>query len=107
MVACWDTKYTYWLIRPFQLDPEFSPLFATPNHPSYPSAHSCISSAMSGVLAHLFPTDAAEVDSLAQEATESRLWGGIHYRIDLEAGTEIGENVAAALIERASPLFAP
>ena len=22
MVACWDAKYAYWAIRPFQLDPE-------------------------------------------------------------------------------------
>jgi len=42
-VACWDAKYTYWAIRPFQLDPEFKTLFTTPNHPSYPSAHSCLS----------------------------------------------------------------
>jgi membrane-associated phospholipid phosphatase len=102
MVACWDAKYTYWLIRPFQLDSEFSPLFTTPNHPSYPSAHSCISSAMAGALGYLFPTDTEEMASLAQEATESRLWGGLHYRIDLEAGIEIGENVAAAVIERAT-----
>jgi membrane-associated phospholipid phosphatase len=100
MVACWDAKYTYWMIRPFQLDPEFTPLFTTPNHPSYPSAHSCMSSGMAGVLAHLFPTDAEEVRLLASEASESRIWGGIHYRIDVEAGTEIGENIATAVIER-------
>jgi hypothetical protein len=34
-IACWDSKYTYWAIRPFQLDPEVTPLFPTPNHPSY------------------------------------------------------------------------
>lgn len=43
-VACWDAKYTYWAIRPFQLDPTFSTLFPTPNHPSYPAAHGCFSS---------------------------------------------------------------
>jgi hypothetical protein len=38
MVACWDAKYTYWAIRPFQLDPDVKTLFATPNHPSFPAA---------------------------------------------------------------------
>jgi membrane-associated phospholipid phosphatase len=35
-VACWDAKYAYWTIRPFQLDPQFRPAFNPPNHPSYP-----------------------------------------------------------------------
>ena len=38
-VACWDAKYAYWAIRPFQLDPDVKTLFPTPNHPSYPAAH--------------------------------------------------------------------
>ena len=29
-IACWDSKYAYWAIRPFQLDPEVKPLFPTP-----------------------------------------------------------------------------
>ena len=42
-IACWEAKYTYWAIRPFQLDPGVKPVFATPNHPSYPAAHACAS----------------------------------------------------------------
>jgi len=101
-VACFDAKYTYWAMRPFQIDPEFKPLFTTPNHPSYPSAHSCLSTATASVLAALFPTDAEEVMALAQQATESRLWAGIHFCSDIEAGTTIGENVAAAVLEHAA-----
>jgi len=97
LVACWDAKYTYWAIRPFQLDPEFSPLFTTPNHPSYPSAHSCVSTAAAGVLAHLFPTNTEEVAALAQEAGESRIWAGLHFRSDIVAGESIGLNVADAV----------
>jgi hypothetical protein len=52
-VACWDAKYVYWAIRPFQRDPNFKPLFTTPNHPSYPAAHGCASSAPAAVLASL------------------------------------------------------
>lgn len=97
-VACWEAKYTYWAIRPFQLDPEFKPLFTTPNHPSYPAAHSCFSTATATVLASLFPTDAAEVMALAHEASESRIWAGIHFRSDVEAGIAVGQNVAGAVM---------
>jgi membrane-associated phospholipid phosphatase len=100
-VACWDGKYAYWAIRPFQLDPEFKTLFATPNHPAYPSSHSCTSNAVAGVTAYLFPTDAEEVLALAHQASESRIWAGIHFRSDVDAGIKIGEDVANAVIERA------
>jgi hypothetical protein len=100
-VGCWDAKYTYWAIRPFQLDPEFSPLFTTPNHPAYPSAHSCVSTATGTILANLFPADAADVMALAQQATEARIWGGIHFRSDVESGIELGHNVGDAVIARA------
>lgn len=100
-VACWDAKYAYWGIRPFQLDPEFKPLFTTPNHPAYPSAHTCLSTATAAVLAHLFPTDSAEVLALAKQASESRIWAGIHFRSDLVSGFAIGENVANVVIAHA------
>lgn len=100
-VACWDAKYAYWAIRPPQLDSEFQTTFAAPSHPSYPSAHSCLSSAMAGVLAHLFPTAAAAVTAYADEAGESRIWAGIHFRSDIDAGLALGEDVAAAVVARA------
>lgn len=100
VAACWDAKYTYWAIRPFQLDPTFTPVFTTPNHPGYPSAHSCISYAVAGVLAHLFPVNAERLFKFAEEASESRLWGGIHFRSDIVAGTALGNAVAEAVITR-------
>lgn len=100
-VACWDAKYTYWAIRPIQLDPRLVPLFATPNHPSYPSGHSCFGAAAAAVLAHLFPRDAAVFEALATESSESRLWAGIHFRSDLEAGRTLGRAVARRVLERA------
>ena len=99
-VACLDAKYTYWSIRPFQLDPTFRPLFTTPNHPSYPSAHGCLSGAASEVLAWLFPHDADSLRALADQAGESRLWAGIHFRSDIVVGLVIGRTVAWKTIER-------
>ena len=99
-VACWDAKFTYWTMRPSQLDPEFRTVFPTQNHPSYPSAHSCLSTATTAVLGHLFPRDAAALAALAREAGESRIWAGIHFRSDVEGGRLVGERVAARAIER-------
>jgi len=99
-VACWDAKYAFWAIRPVQLDPSVRPLFATPNHPSYPSGHSCFGTAAAAVLAHLFPRDAVIFEALAVESSESRLWAGIHFRSDLEAGRGLGHAVARRVLER-------
>ena len=98
-VACWDAKYTYWAIRPFMLG--VTPLFPTPNHPSYPAAHGCLSGAISAALAYLFPRDAAALNALGTEAGESRLWGGIHFRSDIETGLALSRAVAKLVIERA------
>ena len=100
-VACWDAKYTYWLIRPAQLDPTLRTVFPTPNHPSYPAAHACYSVAAAAMLGHLFPGDAATMAALAEQAGESRIWAGIHYRSDIVAGTELARAVARKAIERA------
>jgi len=100
-IACWDGKYTYWAIRPFQLDPDVKTLFPTPNHPSYPAAHACISTAEAMILGYLFPRDAAALAAGAEEAAESRVWAGIHYRSDIVAGAALGRAVAAKVIGRA------
>jgi membrane-associated phospholipid phosphatase len=99
-VACWEAKYAYWAPRPVQVDPSFQPLFTTPQHPSYPSGHSCFATAAASVLGHLFPRDAALFETLASEASESRLWAGIHFRSDLAAGRTLGRAVAERVIAR-------
>lgn len=93
-IACWDAKYAYWAIRPQQLDPELRPMFNPPNHPSYPAAHGCLSTAAATALAQLFPSDAAMFDAIAAEAAEARVWAGIHFRSDIVAGRELGRRVA-------------
>jgi len=94
-------KYAYWAIRPNQLDPSITTLFPNPNHPSYPSAHAALSGAQAVMLAYLFPRDAEFFRRLAEEAGESRLWAGIHYRSDLLAGFAQADAVAQWIIELA------
>ena len=100
-IACWDAKYAYWYIRPPQLDPELKPLFPPPNHPSYPAAHGCFSTAAAVVLAGAFPLDQDRLLALGKEAAEARVWAGIHYRFDIDAGEEIGRKVAEQTLQRA------
>ncbi len=100
-IACWDAKYAYWYIRPSQLDAEVKPLFPPPNHPSYPAAHGCLSTAAATVLANAFPLDRERLLALGKEAAEARIWAGIHYRFDIDAGQEIGRKAAEKTVQRA------
>ena len=51
------------------------------------------------VLGHLVPAEQAALDSLAREATASRVWAGVHYPFDNEAGTRLGRQVAEAALQ--------
>ncbi len=106
-VAVWSCKYTYWSPRPenairdLGIDPGFKPFLPTPVFPSYVSGHSGYSGAASEVLAHLFPQRAPALRDMADEAAASRLFAGIHYRSDNEAGLELGRRLGALAVERA------
>ena len=67
-IASQDGKFTYWYIRPPQLDPAIVPLFPVPNFPSYPSNHSTFSATRSEMLAYLFPQRAEFVRAWARRA---------------------------------------
>ncbi len=101
LIACWDAKYFYWAIRPNQLDPTITTLFPNPNHPSYPSAHTSLAVGQSEVLAYLFPRDAEFIRSFALESALSRIWAGIHFRSDIDAGLATSKQVADLIIGRA------
>lgn len=98
-IANQESKFSYWYIRPSQLDPTIVPVFPVPNHPSYPSNHAAFSTARSEILAYLFPTRAAAARALGQESGMSRLWAGIHYPMDITAGTNLGKSVAALFVD--------
>ena len=97
-IASQDGKFTYWYIRPPQLEPAIVPLFPVPNFPSYPSNHAVFSSTRSEMLAYLFPQRADFARALGKEAGDSRIWAGIHYPIDLAAGNALGKSVAQKFI---------
>ena len=99
-IGCWDSKFTYWVIRPWQADSRVTTPIGQPPHPSYPSGHACFSGAGAKVLAALFPSEADALEHMAVEACDSRVYAGIHYRFDAEAGMTIGIRAADRALER-------
>jgi PAP2 superfamily/PEP-CTERM motif len=126
-IGVFDAKYDYRLWRPItaiQLgetdgndatggDANWNSLFAAPGHPSYISGHSGISAVSSTILQSFFGDDEAftfsigpdtrSFTSLSQaelDAANSRLWGGIHFRFDNDAGLALGRGVGARVLAR-------
>jgi hypothetical protein len=103
-IACWDSKYAYWSIRPVTairrlIDPNWLSYIATPPFPSYVSGHSTTSGAASTVLAAFFPRSAEQLAAMAEEAAASRLYGGIHYRSDNEVGLALGRRIGRVALK--------
>jgi len=127
-ISFYDAKYHYNLWRPITAireaatdgnpatiaDPTWTPLAATPADPSYPGAHSVISEAGATVLSAFFgnhdditvtsevlPGVVRHFDSYqeaALEAGQSRIFAGVHTRLDHNAGLSLGQNVADAVL---------
>jgi len=110
-ISCWQTKYTYNLLRPViyiqdVIDPTWGPLLVTPSFPSYTSGHATQSGAAAVVLTDMFgvvaftdtlftdhnlvppqaPRAFISFEEAAEEAALSRLYGGIHYLFDNNKG---------------------
>ncbi|MSR03572.1 MAG: phosphatase PAP2 family protein [Gemmatimonadetes bacterium] len=121
-IGCWREKYRTDLLRPVTyiqryLDPKWQTLLNTPPFPAYTSGHSTQSAAAAEVLTALFgedrPYDDATHVSLghgikrlasfraaAEEAGQSRFYGGIHYRMDHEGGKIQGACIGRAVLAR-------
>ena len=125
-IGCWEAKYTYVFWRPVTAIPladtdgnpatiedlSFTTLLITPNHPEYPSGHSCLSGAAGEILAKTFgehkkltvTSDAAEMagvvrsydgfPEILQEIKDARVFAGIHFRSACDDGQQVGIGVA-------------
>lgn len=120
-VQCWKTKYVYNLERPITyirsyIDPEWNTLIGTPPFPEYTSGHSSQSGAFGEVMTALFGENYAFTDfthgtdfggprsfdsfvDCAEETAISRLYGGIHYPVGNQMGTESGIIIGAMVNE--------
>lgn len=127
-IGCWNAKFAYSFWRPVTAivagggnpdliaDTNWTPLGNTPNHPEYPAAHGCVTSAVSSVIRAYFRTPKVQivVDSLAfgdgvhthvfentrdlfREVFRARIYAGFHYRHSLIDGGRLGRKVARQL----------
>jgi hypothetical protein len=106
-VAAFAAKYTHNRKPPSQAAADIAPVVtiaseSSPAEPSYPSEHAAIAGAAAGVLAAMFPNDAAALQAMAQEAGHTRLVMGTNYRSDIEAGLALGQAVARKASARAA-----
>ena len=97
-IACWDTKNYYYYPRPQQFGVKTS--VGLPNFQSYTSGHSTFSGAAAHVLGSIFPSEAEKLNDMALEASNSRIYGLIHYRFDCTVGLEHGKKIGQYAIAR-------
>jgi hypothetical protein len=97
-----------------ELDPSFVPYITTPCFPSYPSNHASGSRGAAEILKRIFgdrhhsitmtnPLAASvanleftytSFDQICDDIDDARVFGGIHYRFDQEAGNKLGRAIA-------------
>lgn len=99
-VCCWETKFYYLTQRPSEVDPAIRTVTGIPNFPGYTSGHSTFSGAAATVLGYVFPDKKAELEAMAKEASESRIYGGIHFRVDCEVGLRCGNRIGEFAVRR-------
>lgn len=114
-ISCWDEKYRSNLVRPETLinefiNPTWNPILQTPPFPEYTSGHSVVSNASAEVLTAIFGDDFSYTDTVelpyglpernynsfyhaAEEASISRIYGGIHYESAVYEGQTQGKKV--------------
>lgn len=97
-VCCWETKFYYYTPRPQQFGMKTS--VGVPNFPSYTSGHSTFSAAAATVLGSIFPDRADEFWAKAVEASNSRVYGLIHFRSDCNVGLDCGKNIGSYAVSR-------
>ena len=121
-ITCWDEKYRSNSIRPVtvineHIDPAWVPFLQTPPFPEYTSGHSTITRSAATVLTALFGDNFAFQDTsdlryigmqrhfdsfvqAADEASISRVYGGIHFRFSVDAGADAGRKIGELLVEK-------
>lgn len=121
-ISCWDEKYKTNYVRPVTVinetfDNTWTPFLQTPPFPEYTSGHSTITRASATVLTRLFGDhfsfqDTSDLryiglqrhfDSFVQAADEasiSRVYGGIHFRVSIDAGARMGKQIGELIIDK-------
>lgn len=121
-ISCWEAKYHYEYVRPITLinawiNRDWNSFLQTPPFPEYTSGHSTISGASAEVLTSLFgdgfafhdnsdsayigmTRDFTSFKQAAEEASISRLYGGIHFRASLDTGLARGSMIGKHFLKK-------
>ena len=124
-IGCWQTKYTYNLLRPVTfiqrvIDPSWAPSLSTPPFPEYTSGHATQSAAAAAVLTAMFgirgftdtthtdhglmpplaPRTFRSFDEAAAEAALSRVYAGIHFPFGSQQGLGQGLCIGQVILDR-------
>src|SRR5262245_14676246 len=98
-----------------EADPAWLPLINTPTHPSYASGHATVSGSARAVLERAFGKDGHDVTlthpavpgvvlhyaawgEINDDIDDARIYGGIHFRFDQEAGARLGNQVGKYIL---------
>ena len=98
-----------------EADPDWLPLITTPAFPSYASGHATLSNAARVVLEREFGQGGHDVtlthpslpeivltysawDEITDDIDDARIYGGIHFRFDQEAGAHQGSHIGRYII---------
>ena len=121
-ISCWKTRYEYNLLRPVTFirnvmgHSDWLPLLSTPPHPEYTSGFAAMAGAVCESLAIVFgnnykitdhsydylgmnPRSYSSFYSMAEEAGNSKFYGGIHYKLSVDVGLKQGKAVAKNIEE--------
>ncbi len=124
-ISCWDEKYRSNYVRPVtvineKIDPSWIPFLQTPPFPEYTSGHSTITRSAATVLTKLYGDRFAFQDTsdlryiglqrhydsfvqAADEASISRVYGGIHYMLSVNEGANAGKKVGELVVKKILP----
>lgn len=101
LVAAHHYKKLYNRSAPYKVDSSVKALVPKSDLPSYPSEDAVVMGAAVETLKLLFPGDQDYIQQKAEEHMRARLIAGANVRSDLEAGINLGKQVAQKFVTRA------
>jgi len=99
-IAAWDTKYTYKRPRPFEVDKRIKAMVIKPESPSYPCEYSVSAGVAATIISKFYPHMADSVNKMARQVLASRVAAGVAFPSDVQAGFELGKQIAEKEIEK-------
>ncbi|MFC5411655.1 phosphatase PAP2 family protein [Larkinella bovis] len=101
LVAAWNYKYKFKRTAPSKTDATIPAALPVSTIPTYPSEDAVVAAASVTILKAMFPGEVPFLEAKLKEHRESRLWAGMNVESDLAAGVDLGNAVAAKVMNRA------